>query len=106
MCHLRTPVEDKLHLCAIEAVISELDRGLLDRSAMKTRLRRGRSAGCNPVHGPRMVSLERAQVGGLVVPAFCPFDELYGQDEGDGEGDLAEALGWISIGVAAELSEV
>lgn len=35
-----------------------------------------------------------------VVPAFGPFDELDGQEECDGEGDLAEALGLEAVGVA------
>src|SRR5665811_653076 len=43
---------------------------------------------------------------GLVGPSFGPFDEFHGQDEGDGECDLAEALSAEPIGVAAELAEV
>jgi len=35
-----------------------------------------------------------------------PHDELDGQDEGDGEGELAEALSDGAVGVAAELAEV
>jgi hypothetical protein len=42
----------------------------------------------------------------LVGPAFGPFDEFHGQDEGDGEGYLTEALWAEPVGVAAELAEV
>src|SRR5664279_3596575 len=43
---------------------------------------------------------------GLVGPSLGPFDEFHGEDEGDGECDLSEALPAEPIGVAAELAEV
>ena len=45
--------------------------------------------------------LERARIGGLLVPSFCPGDEFDGDDEGDGEGDLGEALVGVAVGVAS-----
>jgi hypothetical protein len=45
--------------------------------------------------------LERARIGGLLVPSFGPGDEFYGDDEGDGEGDLGEALVGVAVGVAS-----
>ena len=41
-----------------------------------------------------------------MVPSFCPFDEFDGEDEGDGEGALGEAVDDASVGVSAELSVV
>ena len=53
------------------------------------------------VSGSTDRGLERARIGGSVGPSFGPLDELDGQDERDGQGDLAEALGGVAVGVAA-----
>ena len=51
-------------------------------------------------------ALERAQIGGSLVPPFCPFDEFDGEDEGDREGDGGEPVGDAPVGVSAELPVV
>lgn len=51
-------------------------------------------------------NLERAQIGGSLVPPFCPFDEFDGEDESDGEGDGGEPVDDAPVGVPAELSVV
>lgn len=52
------------------------------------------------------IYLERAQIGGLLVPFVGLFDEFNGEDEGDGEGELGEAVDVAPVGVPAELSVV
>lgn len=58
--------------------------------------------------GPPVIFLlrTRADRSGVGAPAVGPFDEFDGDDEGDGERELGEALVQEPVGVAAELTEV
>lgn len=48
----------------------------------------------------------RASRSGVRAPAVGPFDELHGEDRGDGQRELGESLVDVAVGVAAELTEV